>query len=54
MKFVHEIPAIVMKKKLIIADIHIGVEYRFRRNGIQLPSQTDSMLEMIIDAINEY
>jgi len=35
------------EKMLVIADLHIGIEYEFYRSGIKLPSQTEKMLERL-------
>ena len=53
-KFITNEPAIMLPGKvLVIADLHIGAEYEFRRAGIKIPSQTKKLLEKTITALAE-
>lgn len=48
MKFLTNEPALLLPgRTLVIADLHIGIEYEFRRSGIRMPSQTQGMLKRI-------
>lgn len=45
MKFVTGEPALLTGGVLVVADLHIGIEYEFYRSGMKLPSQTPKMLK---------
>ena len=40
-------PALLAGKKLVVADLHIGVEHSFYRAGVKVPSQLASIIERI-------
>ncbi|UCC91891.1 MAG: metallophosphoesterase, partial [Candidatus Aenigmatarchaeota archaeon] len=42
-KFVTGKPALVTGRTLVIADLHIGVEYEYYKSGIRIPSNTENM-----------
>ncbi len=42
-KFVTGKPALVMGKTLVIADLHIGIEYEYYESGIRIPSNVEQM-----------
>ena len=42
-KFMTGKPALVVGKTLVIADLHIGVEYEYYKSGIRIPSNTENM-----------
>jgi putative SbcD/Mre11-related phosphoesterase len=46
-------PALLLKEKklLIIADLHIGIESELRKNGLQVPSQTNVMEQRLISIL---
>jgi putative SbcD/Mre11-related phosphoesterase len=44
LKFVTGKPALTVGETLVIADLHIGIEYAFYRAGIKLPSQTGYLI----------
>ncbi|MBI1971942.1 MAG: metallophosphoesterase [Candidatus Aenigmarchaeota archaeon] len=46
-KFVTNEPAVLFGKTLVIADLHIGVEYELYKNGIRIPKQTENLLARI-------
>jgi len=46
-KFVTGKPALVMGKTLVIADLHIGIEYEYYQSGIRIPSTTENMRKEI-------
>lgn len=46
-KFVTGKPALVIGKTLVIADLHIGVEYEYYKSGIRIPSNTENMRKEI-------
>ncbi len=54
MKFIHDEPCIVIGKKLIVADLHLGIESRFYKDGIRIPSQTKTIVENIKRLVKEY
>lgn len=45
---VHNEPALIFDKTLIIADLHIGIEHVLRNAGFNIPSQSKKMMEKII------
>jgi len=49
-------PALFIKNKkiLVIADLHIGIEKEFREKGLNIPSQTQSMIDKIKEICNIY
>jgi len=53
MEFLTSEPAVVEHKTLIIADLHIGIEHEFYRDGINVPSQTGKMAERIEKLIKQ-
>lgn len=42
-KFITGKPALFIAKTLVVADLHIGVEYEYYKSGIRIPSNTESM-----------
>jgi hypothetical protein len=46
-KFVTGKPALVIGKTLVIADLHIGVEFEYYKSGIRIPSNTENMRKEI-------
>ncbi|MFQ5648288.1 MAG: metallophosphoesterase [Candidatus Aenigmatarchaeota archaeon] len=40
-------PALQVGKALVVADLHVGIEYEFRQAGIQVPSQLEPMAERL-------
>jgi len=42
-KFVTGEPALVIDKTLVIADLHIGIEFEYYKSGIRIPSNTEQM-----------
>lgn len=46
-KFVTNEPAVLFGKTLVIADLHIGVEYELYKAGIRIPRQTEKLLARI-------
>jgi len=53
MKFLINEPALLVEKTLVIADIHLGVEYEYYKSGINIPSQTSAMLKKIKKLIDK-
>lgn len=41
--------ALLFDRTIVVADLHIGIEFGFRESGFVIPSQTDRMLERLID-----
>ena len=50
-RFVTGKPAFLIGKTLVIADLHIGVEYEYYKSGIRIPSNTANMAREIEDTI---
>jgi putative SbcD/Mre11-related phosphoesterase len=50
-RFITNYPAVLVGDTLVIADLHIGVEFEFYSAGIKIPSNTDKMKETIIKLI---
>ncbi len=51
-KFVTGEAALTIGKALVVTDLHIGIEYRYRKSGIALPSQLKNMssrLDTLLD-----
>ncbi|MFH8080717.1 MAG: metallophosphoesterase [Candidatus Aenigmatarchaeota archaeon] len=55
MKFILNEPALYLSdvNSLVIGDLHIGLEYELSRKGINLPKQTNMMLEKIQSLIKK-
>lgn len=53
LKFVTGEPAVLMGEALVISDLHIGIEYTFRKDGISVPSQSEKLLGRIENLIEE-
>jgi hypothetical protein len=51
---VHNEPALMFNKTLIIADLHIGMEHVLRNAGFNIPSQSRKMMEKIIMLCREH
>jgi len=51
-KFLTE-PALLIGKTLVIADLHIGIEYEIYKSGISIPSQVKKMKKRIFDLIKK-
>lgn len=46
MKFITGQPALLLRGRvLVIGDLHLGIEYEFRKAGVRLPHRTDKLLE---------
>jgi putative SbcD/Mre11-related phosphoesterase len=43
LKFITNEPALTIGKALVVADLHIGIEFQFFKSGIKVPSQTEQM-----------
>ncbi|MCW1296164.1 MAG: metallophosphoesterase [Candidatus Parvarchaeota archaeon] len=48
-KFIENFPALCFKNFLIISDLHIGFERELSLKGINIPSQTEKMLNDILE-----
>jgi len=46
--------ALLFDRTIVVADLHIGIEFGFRESGFVIPSQTDRMLERLIDIADRY
>lgn len=55
MRPVENTPALYMeeKKLLVIADLHIGIEYELWESGISIGTKTENMIKSVIDLIYE-
>src|SRR4030043_1723291 len=47
LKFLTGEPALLAGKTLFVADIHLGIEHEFRKSGLNMPSQTQALLNRI-------
>jgi putative SbcD/Mre11-related phosphoesterase len=47
LRFVTGEPALLCGKALVISDLHMGIEYRYRKDGISMPSQSGRLAERI-------
>jgi len=52
-KFIHNEPALIANGSLVIADLHIGIEYEFLRSGIRVPSNTENMKKRIFNLLKK-
>jgi hypothetical protein len=53
LKFVTGEPAMLYGKSLILSDLHIGIEHRYRKDGINIPSQSGNLLDRIGKLVKE-
>lgn len=53
MKFVQDEPALLIESTLVVADLHIGIEYALYKKGIRIPSQTKEMKERIKEILRK-
>jgi len=55
MKFIKNFPALFIEKikTLVVADLHVGIEYEFYKSGIRIPSQLTEMKENIFGLIKK-
>jgi hypothetical protein len=53
MKFLTNEPALLIGKTLIIADLHLGVEYEYSKAGMKIPSQTKKIEKRIEELIEK-
>jgi putative SbcD/Mre11-related phosphoesterase len=52
MKFLTE-PALLIGKTLIIADLHLGIEYEIFKSGITIPSQVEKIEKRIVSLLRQ-
>jgi hypothetical protein len=50
-RFVTSQPAVLIGDTLVVADLHIGVEFGYYKSGVRIPSNTGSMLRGIGELI---
>jgi hypothetical protein len=55
MKFIKNFPALFIEeiKTLVIADLHVGIEYELYKSGIKIPSQVKEMKKTIENLIKQ-
>ena len=53
LSFVTGQPALVFNRNLVIADLHIGIEYELYKSGIKVPTQIEKMKEKIDSLIKK-
>ena len=53
LKFIVNEPALLIDKTLVIADLHIGMEYELLHSGFNVPSQGEVMLKKIKRLLKE-
>jgi putative SbcD/Mre11-related phosphoesterase len=47
LKFVTGEPALKLGQALVVSDLHVGIEYRYRQEGIALPSQSERLFQRL-------
>jgi putative SbcD/Mre11-related phosphoesterase len=47
LKFVTGKPALKIGQAVVVSDLHIGIEYRYRKEGIALPSQSERLFQRL-------
>ena len=53
LSFVTGQPALVFNRNLVVADLHIGIEYELYKSGIKVPTQIEKMKEKIDSLIKK-
>lgn len=53
LKFIVDEPALVIGKALVIADLHLGLEYELLASGFNVPDQAERMLKKIKRLLKE-
>ncbi len=53
LKFITNEPALVYNKTLVVADLHIGIEYELYKSGVRVPTQIEKMKEKIDSLIKQ-
>jgi putative SbcD/Mre11-related phosphoesterase len=46
--------ALLYNRTIVVADLHIGIEFGFRESGFVIPKQTETMLERLLDSIDNH
>lgn len=46
--------ALLYNKTIVVADLHIGIEFSFRESGFVIPKQTEKMLERLLGSIDRH
>lgn len=50
-----DIPILFLNRKtIVLADLHLGIEYELMKNGINISSQTERLLKKIITIIDDF
>ena len=52
-QFIPDEPALTINKILVIADLHIGIEYGLKKYGFYIPDQTKKIKEKIINLLEK-
>jgi putative SbcD/Mre11-related phosphoesterase len=52
-RFVTGRPALTVGSSLVISDLHLGLEYDYRKGGISLPSQTGKLMKAVDSLITD-
>jgi putative SbcD/Mre11-related phosphoesterase len=55
MKFIKDTPALLLEDigAVVIADLHIGLEYALFRSGVRIPNQTGKMKARVLEILKE-
>lgn len=53
MDFLTGEPVVILRDTVVVADLHIGIEAEYFRNGIKLPSQTEKMVKRLDEILDE-
>ena len=51
LRFLTNEPVLLVGKSLIIADLHLGIEYEYYQSGIKIPSQTEKIKKKLNNLI---
>ncbi|MCK4714592.1 MAG: metallophosphoesterase, partial [Candidatus Aenigmarchaeota archaeon] len=52
-RFVTEERTLAIGRTLVVSDLHIGIEHRYRKKGISLPSQSETLMESLEKIIKQ-
>lgn len=53
LKFVTGEPALKIGRAVVVSDLHIGIEYRYRKEGIALPSQSERLFKRLESVVKK-
>jgi putative SbcD/Mre11-related phosphoesterase len=53
LKFVTGEPALKIGQAVVVSDLHIGIEYRYRKEGVALPSQSERLFKRLESVVKK-